>query len=82
MVDLEAGTLTLYREKTDETQVHQLKRHTRLATQEYWPTSRSRGARPGRSLAGYQGKRDHPLWLYDRVRLAGGNSSDRSSLAP
>src|SRR5260370_18919157 len=33
--DLEQGLVTIYREKTDETQTHQLKKHTLLAAAHY-----------------------------------------------
>jgi Site-specific recombinase XerD len=70
-VDLDAGTITLYREKTAETQVHQLKRHTRLAAQEYLTHLQEQGRTSGPLFVGYQGKRITRYGLYDRVRLLG-----------
>ncbi len=70
-IDLDAGTLTVYREKTDETQVHQLKRHTRLAAQEYLARLQQQGRTSGPLFVGYQGKRITRYGLYDQVRLLG-----------
>jgi len=70
-IDLEAGTLTLYREKTAESQVHQLKKHTRLAAQEYLAHLQQQGRTSGPLFVGYQGKRITRYGLYDRVRLLG-----------
>ncbi len=66
--DLERGTVTVYRGKTDETQVHQLKKHTRLAAEDYLAAS---GRRSGPLFLGYGGKRITRYGLYDRVRLLG-----------
>ena len=70
--DLEAGTFTLYRAKTADTQVHQLKRHTRLAAQEYLThLAREQGRTSGPLFLGYRGQRITRYGLYDRVRLLG-----------
>jgi len=66
--DLEQGTVTVYRGKTDETQVHQLKKHTRLAAEDYLAAT---GRRSGPLFLGYGGKRITRYGLYDRVRLLG-----------
>jgi integrase len=66
--DLEQGTVTVYRGKTDETQVHQLKKHTRLAAEDYLAAS---GRRSGPLFLGYAGKRITRYGLHDRVRLLG-----------
>ncbi len=49
--DLEQGTVTVYRGKTDETQVHQLKKHTRLAAEDYLAAI---GCRSGPLFLGYR----------------------------
>ena len=66
--DLEQGTVTVYRGKTDETQVHRLKKHTRLAAEDYLAAV---GRRSGPLFLGYGGKRITRYGLYDRVRLLG-----------
>jgi len=66
--DLERGMVTVYRGKTDETQVHQLKKHTRLAAEDYLAAS---GRRSGPLFLGYGGKRITRYGIYDRVRLLG-----------
>ncbi len=66
--DLEKGTVTIYRGKTDETQVHQLKRHTRLAAEDYLATI---GRKSGPLFLGYRGKHITRYGPYDRVRLLG-----------
>jgi len=66
--DLEQGTVTVYRGKTDETQVHRLKKHTRLAAEDYLAAT---GRRSGPLFVGYGGKRITRYGLYDRVRLLG-----------
>ncbi len=66
--DLEQGTVTVYRSKTDEMQVHWLKKHTRLAAEDYLAAI---GRRSGPLFLGYGGKRITRYGLYDRVRLLG-----------
>jgi integrase len=66
--DLEQGTVTVYRGKTDETQVHQLKKHTRLAAEDYLAATERRS---GPIFLGYRGQRITRYGLYDRVRLLG-----------
>jgi integrase len=66
--DLEQGTVMVYRDKTDETQVHRLKKHTRLAVEDYLAAT---GRRSGPLFLGYRGKRITRYGLYDRVRLLG-----------
>ena len=66
--DLEQGTVTIYREKTDETQTHQLKKHTLLAASHYLAEC---GASSGPLFLGYQGRRITRYGLYDRVRVLG-----------
>src|SRR5712692_4714589 len=50
-VDLEQGLVTVYREKTDETQTHRLKKHTLLAASRYLAET---GATTGPLFLGYQ----------------------------
>jgi len=66
--DLAQGTVTVYREKTDETQTHRLKKHTLLAASRYLGES---GATTGPLFLGYQGRRITRYGLYDRVRVLG-----------
>lgn len=67
-VDLEQGLVTIYREKTDETQTHRLKKHTLLAAAHYLAEC---GASSGPLFLGYQGRRITRYGLYDRVRVLG-----------
>jgi len=67
-VDLEQGLVTVYREKTDETQTHRLKKHTLLAASRYLAET---GATTGPLFVGYQGRRITRYGLYDRVRVLG-----------
>jgi integrase len=66
--DLEQGLVTIYREKTDETQTHQLKKHTLLAASRYLSEC---GASSGPLFLGYRGKRITRYGLSDRVRVLG-----------
>jgi integrase len=66
--DLEKGTVTIYREKTDEIQTHKLKRHTLLATARYLAEI---GATTGPLFLSYQGRRITRYGLYDRVHVLG-----------
>ncbi len=66
--DLEQGLVTIYREKTDETQTHRLKKHTLLSAAQYLA---ERGVSSGPLFLGYQGRRITRYGLYDRVRLLG-----------
>lgn len=68
---LAEGTLTLYRQKTDETQTHKLKQHTLLAAEAYLAELATAGRTHGPLFVGYQGKRITRYGLYDRVRLLG-----------
>ncbi len=67
-LNLEVGTIIVYRQKTDDTQIHRLKTHTRLAIEDYLAKT---GRRSGPLLLGYRGKRITRYGLYDRVRLLG-----------
>jgi integrase len=66
--DLEQGLVTVYREKTDETQTHRLKKHTLLAASRYLAET---GATTGPLFLGYQGRRITRYGLYDRVHVLG-----------
>ncbi len=66
--DLEKSTVTVYREKTDETQTHRLKKHTLLSASRYLA---KRGATTGPLFLGYQGRRIARYGLYNRVRVLG-----------
>src|SRR5713226_8531032 len=66
--DLEQGLVTVYREKTDETQTHRLKKHTLLAASRYLAET---GATTGPLFLGYQGRCITRYGLYDRVRVLG-----------
>ncbi len=66
--DLEQGLVTIYREKTDETQTHKLKKHTLLAASRYLAEC---GATTGPLFLGYQDRRITRYGLYDRVRVLG-----------
>jgi len=66
--DLEQGLVTIYREKTNETQTHRLKKHTLLAASRYLVEC---GATTGPLFLGYQGRRITRYGLYDRVRVLG-----------
>lgn len=66
--DLEKGTVTVYRQKTDETQTHRLKKHTLLAASRYLAEC---GATTGPLFVGYRGRRITRYGLYDRVRVLG-----------
>src|SRR6266700_7163735 len=66
--DLEQGLVTIYREKTDETQTHRLKKHTLLAASHYLAEC---GASNGPLFLGYQGRRITRYGLYDRVHVLG-----------
>jgi integrase len=70
-LDTASGTITLYREKTAEAQVHQLKKHTRQAAEAYLAQIQQQGRTSGPLFLGYQGKRITRYGLYDRVRLLG-----------
>src|SRR6266536_2309145 len=63
--DLEQGLVTVYREKTDETQTHRLKKHTLLAASRYLAET---GTTSGPLFLGYQHRRITRYGLYDRVR--------------
>ncbi len=52
-IDLVAGTMTFYREKTNQIETHKLKRHTRLAAETYLPLVPTSGS----LFLGYQGQR-------------------------
>jgi integrase len=67
-VDLEQGLVTVFREKTDETQTHRLKKHTLLAASRYLAET---GATTGPLFLGYRGDRITRYGLYDRVRVLG-----------
>lgn len=67
-INLERGTITVYRSKTDETTTHRLKKHTRIAAERYL----ARLARTsGPLFVGYEGKRLTRFALYERVRMLG-----------
>jgi integrase len=66
--DLEQGLVTIYREKTDETQTHRLKKHTLLAASHYLAEC---GATSGPLFLGYRGRRITRYGLHDRVRVLG-----------
>ncbi len=66
--DLEQGLVTIYREKTDETQTHRLKKHTLLAASRYLAEA---GATTSPLFVGYRGRRITRYGLYDRVRVLG-----------
>jgi integrase len=66
--DLEQGLVTVYREKTDEIQTHQLKKHTLLSASRYLA---EHGASSGPLFLGYRGQRITRHGLYDRVRALG-----------
>ncbi len=67
-VDLEQGLVTVYREKTYETQTHRLKKHTLLAASHYLAET---GATTGPLFLGYQSRRITRYGLYERVRVLG-----------
>jgi integrase len=67
-IDLEKGTVAVYRSKTDETQTHRLKKHTLLAVSRYLGET---GATTGPLFLGYQGRCITRYGLYDRVRTLG-----------
>ena len=67
-IDLERGTITVYRSKTDDTQTHRLKKHTRLAAERYLGQLE---VKSGPLFRGYRGQRITRYGLYDRVRLLG-----------
>src|SRR5712691_1569909 len=66
--DLERGLVIIYREKTNETQTHRLKKHTLLAASRYLEET---GATTGPLFLGYQGRHITRYGLYDRVRVLG-----------
>src|SRR5450755_2375924 len=66
--NLEQGLVTVYREKTDETQTHKLKKHTLLSASRYLTEC---GASRGPLFLGYQGRRITRYGLYDRVHVLG-----------
>ena len=66
--DLERGLVIIYREKTNETQTHRLKKHTLLAASRYLMEC---GATTGPLFLGYQGRRITRYGLYDRVHVLG-----------
>ncbi len=66
--DLAQGLVMVYREKTDETQTHQLKKHTLLAASRYLAEC---GVSSGPLFLGYRGQRITRYGLYDRVRVLG-----------
>jgi site-specific recombinase XerC len=68
---LETGTITVYREKTDDTQTHRFKTHARLAAEDYLAELRAQGRGSGPLFVGHQGKRITRYGLYERVRLLG-----------
>ena len=66
--NLEKSTVTVYREKTDETQTHKLKKHTLLSASRYLGEC---GAASGPLFVGYRGRRITRYGLFDRVRILG-----------
>jgi integrase len=73
--DLVAGTVSIYRQKTKNWQTHQLKRHTRMALDDYLAAE---GRTSGPLLLGYASKKKQAgdrritrYGIYDRVRLLG-----------
>jgi integrase len=66
--DLERGTVTVYRSKTNQTDTHNLEKHTMLAADRYLALI---GRKTGPLFVSYQGKRITRYGLYGRVRQLG-----------
>lgn len=66
--DLHRGLVTVYRSKTNDTQKHQLKKHTRLAAERYIGLLERKA---GPLFTGYQSKRITRQGIFDRVRQLG-----------
>lgn len=66
--DVQKGQVTVYRSKTNDTQTHKLKKHTRLALERYLALL---GTKSGPLFTSYGGKRITRQGLYDRVNLLG-----------
>jgi integrase len=66
--DLQEGRVTVYRSKTNDTQTHKLKKHTRLAAEGYLGLL---GVKSGPLFTSYQGRRITRQGIFDRVRLLG-----------
>jgi len=73
--DLAGGTVSIYRQKTKDWQTHRLKKHTRMALDDYLAAE---GRTSGPLLLGYASKKKQAgdrritrYGLYDRVRLLG-----------
>ena len=75
--NLSNGTMTFYREKTDKTETHELKKHTRIAAETYismihqgagdWLPARDNGP----LFTGYKGKRVSKRTINARVGILG-----------
>jgi integrase len=68
--NLRKGLLTVYRSKTNDTQQHKLKKHTRLAAERYLALL-ALERKAGPLFTGYQGRRITRQGIFDRVRLLG-----------
>jgi integrase len=66
--DLEALTMTIFHQKTDETRVQRLQTHTKQAAESYLAAE---GRTSGPLFLGYSRKRITRFGLYHRVRLLG-----------
>lgn len=66
--DLERGTVTVYRQKTNETTIHKLEKHTRLAAERYLALL---DRQQGPLFVGYESKRITRYGLYERVQTLG-----------
>ncbi len=66
--DLARGMVRVYRQKTDDTQIHKLKKHTLLAAAHYLAKI---GASSGPLFCGYRGQRITRYGLFARVRVLG-----------
>jgi integrase len=63
-----AGTLTIYRQKTNQTDTHRFMHHTRLAAESYLAQL---GRKEGPLFVGYQSKRLSARAINDRVHELG-----------
>lgn len=86
--NLQAGTMTFYREKTDRVETHTLKQHTRIAAERYI-TQLKRGIEgkvnariSGPLFTGYQGKRISKRAINARIAVLGEQVQAEGRLSP
>lgn len=86
--NLQAGTMTFYREKTDRIETHNLKQHTRIAAERYIARLKKgidgklEARTSGPLFTGYQGKRISKRAINARVAVLGEQVQSEGRLSP